>query len=123
MKFVRRWGLVAAPALLVLGAAFLNGCGEFYTNTIDPYSYRAETPADVQAAPSDPTVHSRACEYYLFYLFNWGDAGYAKVMSGLVKDEAHYMIYDPKFDQTYQSWLLGLYIRECTVMTARVGHI
>ncbi len=115
-----RW---TAAALLALGAAFAGGCGELYTNAVDPYSYRAETPADLHAEPSDPTVHTRACEYYLLYLFNWGNSGYAAVMRGAVKDRRRYMVYDPKFDESYQSLLLGLYVRQCTLMTARVGRL
>ncbi len=110
-------------SLLGLAAATSGGCGLLYTNTREPYSYRPETPSDVKATPEDPVVHTRACEYYVLWLFNWGNAGYAGVMKGAVKDSVHYMIYDPKFDETLQSWLLGLYIRQCWTMTARVGRI
>ncbi|MHB2026239.1 MAG: hypothetical protein ACYCPQ_06330 [Elusimicrobiota bacterium] len=115
--------IFSALSLSIAAALALSGCGLLFTDTREPYSYRPETPMDVQAAADDPVVSGRACEYYLFYLFDWGNRGYSDVIKNALPDRAHHILYDIKFDESINSWLLGLYIRQCTTLKARVGKI
>lgn len=106
-------------ALAVAVAALLSGC--LYANVRAPRAYRSATPADVKSEPGDPLVAGEACGRMLLYLFAWGDTGYAAAAKAALKDDPEGVLYDVRVDQRVNSYVVGLYAKTCTVLSARVA--
>lgn len=104
---------------ILLAAASLNGC--LYANVRFPRAYRSATPAEVKADPSDPVVAGESCSRVVLYLVAWGDAGYAAATKAALSSAPEGVLYDVRVDQRVRSYVLGLYSRTCTVVTARVA--
>lgn len=99
--------------------AALSGC--LYTNVRVPRAYRTATPSDVKADPSDKVATGKACFHSIFFLVAWGDGGYAAAAKEALKENPGLILYDVRADRKAQSYLLGLYSRICTVLTAKAG--
>lgn len=99
----------------------MTGCGLIYSNVRAPYGYNTATPADVAASETDETVTGEACNQSALYLVAWGDAGYAAAAKKALAGHTNAILYDVRADLRVRAYLLGLYTRTCTVITARVG--
>lgn len=115
----------------LIAAGLLNGCaalgsippGLLYTNTRSPRAYRSATPNDVSPRETDPVVTGRSCNRSLFYLVSWGDNGYARAVKNALKDDANAVLYDVRIDSRMRSFVLGLYMDSCTILTGKRGHV
>ena len=103
----------------VLAATTLGGC--LYANVRVPRAYRSATPAEVKADPSDPTVSGEACTRAVLFLVAWGDAGYAAATKAALASAPEGVLYDVRVDQKVNSYVLGLYAKTCTVVSARAA--
>ena len=103
-----------------LAAAAVSGC--LYTNVHAPRAWRSATPADVKAEAGDPAVTGKACNRAALWLVAWGDASYRAAVRDALKDRPDAILYDAKADVEVRSYLLGLYARNCTVVSGRVGR-
>lgn len=106
--------------LLLASAALLSGC--LYTDVRFPYAYRSATPADVKAAADDAIVTGRACSREALFLVAWGDSGFAAAVKDALKGRGDAVLYDVKTDEKVNSYVLGLYSQNCTLVTGRVGR-
>ena len=107
---------VAALAL----CATLSGCGLLYTDIKVPRGYRTATPAEVKSAPEDPVVTGKACNQSAVFLFAWGDASYAAAVRDALGTRDG-VLYDVRADVKVNAYLLGIYTKWCTVVTAKVA--
>lgn len=108
------------PVLLLCAAAALSSCGILYTDIKVPRGYRTATPLDVKSAPDDPTVTGKACNRSAVYLFAWGDGSYAAAVNdALGKRDG--ILYDVRADIKVNAYVLGLYTKVCTMLSARVA--
>lgn len=112
---MRRPALAAAA----LFCAALSSC--IYSNVRTPYGYLSSTPGDVKAQTADPVVTGRGCNHSVLFLIAWGDGGYAGAARDAMKDNPGAILYDVKSDIHATAVLFGLYTRQCTVVTGRVG--
>lgn len=103
---------------LILLAPLLAGCGILYTDVKVPRGYRSATPSEVKAAPDDPLLTGRACQRTMLFLVAWGDSSYDKAVQDALKGK-DLILYDLRSDLKVQSYLIGLYSRVCTVITAK----
>ena len=102
----------------------LSGCGLIFTNVEVPRAYRSATPGDVPNGKTDKMVSGEACNQSVFFLFAWGDGGYAGAVKKALKQEpANAMLYDVKADTRAQTVLFGLFSRICTIVTGRVAYL
>jgi hypothetical protein len=110
------------PRLLLLPifAAALSACGLLYTDVKAPRGYRSATPSDVKAAPDDPTVKGESCSRSILWLVAWGDASYDKALKDALGTRDGIM-YDVRSDLKVQGYLLGLYTKECTILSGKVA--
>ncbi|MCX5787916.1 MAG: hypothetical protein NTX64_05320 [Elusimicrobia bacterium] len=100
-------------------AVALGGC--LYANVRYPRAYRSATPAEVKADPSDPSVQGSSCSRSVLYMVAWGDGGYAAATKDALASAPDGVLYDVRVDQKVTSYVLGLYAKTCTVMSARVA--
>ena len=105
--------------LLVLAATVLSGC--LYANVRFPRAYRSATPSEVKAEPADPQVAGEACSRSVLFLVAWGDAGYAAATRSALASAPEGVLYDVRVDQKVTSYVLGIYGKTCTVVSARVA--
>ncbi|MBI5200345.1 MAG: hypothetical protein HY925_02060 [Elusimicrobia bacterium] len=105
--------------LCLLAASSLGGC--LYANVRAPRAYRSATPADVKSDPSDPLVAGESCSRVVLYLVAWGDAGYAAATKAALASAPEGVLYDVRVDQKVNSYVLGLYAKTCTIVSARVA--
>ena len=103
--------------LLSFGAA---SCGLLYTDIKVPRGYRTATPAEVKAAPDDPTVTGKACNRSAVYLFAWGDGSFAAAVKSALGTRDGIM-YDVRADIKVNAYVLGLYTQACTMVSGRVA--
>lgn len=110
------------PRLLLVPifAAATSACGLLYTDVKTPRGYRSATPADVKAAPDDPTVSGQSCSQSLLWMVAWGDASYDAALKDALKARDGIM-YDVRSDLKVQGYALGLYTKECTILTGKVA--
>lgn len=108
------------PLGLLLAVATLSSCGILYTDIKVPRGYRTATPAEVKAAPDDPTVTGRACNRSAVYLFAWGDGSYAAAVANALGARDGIM-YDVRADIKINAYVLGLYTQACTMVSGRVA--
>ncbi|MHB2026604.1 MAG: TRL domain-containing protein [Elusimicrobiota bacterium] len=113
--------LIRAAALLT-AAALAAGCGILYTGVEEPYAYRSASPIDVKAQPSDPVAIGQSCNQSVLFLVSWGDGGYARAVDDALKGKTGVILYDVKADVKVKAYLLGLYTKNCTVVTGRIGR-
>jgi len=107
---------------LLLLAAALGGC--LYANISSPYAYRSSSPVDIKkAADTDPLVQGKACNQAVLWLVAWGHGGYIESVRDALKDHPQGVLYDVKTDVKIQSVLLGLWSKQCTMVTGRVGQL
>ena len=109
----------AGLIFFVLCTLHVSGC--VYTNVRLPRAYRSATPSDVKAQHSDKTVTGETCAYSLLYLVAWGDGGYAGATRKALAETPEAILYDVKTDRKFETALMGLYTRFCTVVTGRVA--
>lgn len=109
-----------ARLALLAGCALLSACGLLYTDIKVPRGYRTSAPSEVKASPDDPVVSGTACNRSAVFLFAWGDASYAKAVKNALggKDA---ILYDARVDVKVDAYLLGVYTKVCTVITARAA--
>jgi hypothetical protein len=107
-------------ALIASLAAASSACGILYTDVKLPRGYRSSTPAEVKAAPDDPSVSGRSCSYSLLYLVAWGDTSYDKALKNAL-DGRDGILYDVRADLKVNAYMLGLYARACTILSGRVA--
>lgn len=106
--------------LLPLLAASLSACGILYTDVKLPRGYRSATPSEVKTAADDPLVTGKSCSRSLLYLVAWGDSSYASaVKDALGTKDA--ILYDVRADLKVNAYVLGLYTKTCTVLTAKAA--
>jgi len=105
-------------ALFLAGGA-MSGC--LYTDIRVPRAYRSSTPSDVKAATTDTQVSGQACYRSVLYLIAWGDGGYAAATRDALKHSPGAVLYDVKVDISARSFVLGMYARNCTVVSGRIG--
>ena len=109
------------PRLLPLAlAALSSGCGLLYTDVKLPRGYRSSSPSEVKAAPDDPLVKGESCQRSALYLVAWGDSSYAAAVRKAL-DGREGILYDVRADMKVDAYLIGLYSKVCTVITARVA--
>lgn len=106
-------------ALLVLAAAS-SACGILYTDVKLPRGYRSAAPSEVKSAPDDPLVTGTSCSRSVLYLVAWGDSSYASAVKDALGGKDG-ILYDVRADLKANAYVLGLYTRACTVLTARVA--
>ncbi len=112
------------PRLALLGAAaaVLGGC--LYSNISSPYAYRSASPIDIKnAADGDPVVQGSACNHSVLWLVAWGHGGYIGATRDALKQHPQGVLYDVKTDIKVQSVLLGVWTRQCTIVTGRLGRL
>lgn len=112
---------LAATLGFLLGALLLSGCGLIYTNIHLPYSYNSATPIDVHPGKDDPQVTGQACYRTAVFLVAWGNAGYIAATQKALAPYPGSTLYDVKSDLKVDSYVFGLYTRECIVVTGRVA--
>ncbi len=105
---------------LLLLASSLSSCGLLYTDVKVPRGYRTATPAEVKAAPDDPTVTGKACNRSAIYLFAWGDGSYAAAVKDAIGTKDGIM-YDVRADIKVNAYVLGLYTQACTMVSGRLA--
>lgn len=108
--------LLALPLLAVA----LSSCGLLYTNVKVPRGYRSATPADVKAAPDDPTVTGTSCSHSVLWLVAWGDTSYNSALKDALGARDG-ILYDVRSDVKVNAYVLGLYTKACTVLTGKVA--
>lgn len=106
--------------LLLAAVSSLASCGLLYTDVKVPRGYRTATPAEVKAAPDDPTVTGKACNRSAIYLFAWGDGSYAAAVKNAL-GERDGIMYDVRADIKVNAYVLGLYTQACTMVSGRVA--
>ena len=106
--------------LIALFAAAASACGILYTDVKVPRGYRSATPADVKAAPDDPSASGRSCARSLLWLVAWGDTSYDAALKDALKTRDGIM-YDVRSDVTVSAYALGLYTKTCTVLNGKVA--
>lgn len=106
-----------AASLLVAGAS---GCGIIFTDVKIPRGWRTAAPSEVKSAAEDPAVHGESCFHSLLWLVAWGDSSYDKALKSALGGRDGIM-YDVRSDLKVQAYVLGLYTKECTVLTGRVA--
>lgn len=107
---------------IAASAALLGGC--LYANVSSPYSYRSASPIDIKSAvPTDPAVTGKGCNYSVLWLVAWGKGGYIAATADALKDHPQGVLYDVKTDIKVQSVLLGLWSKQCTIVTGRLGQL
>jgi hypothetical protein len=106
--------------LLPLFAAALSACGLLYTDVKAPRGYRSATPSDVKTAPDDPMVKGESCSRSVMWLVAWGDASYDAALKDALKTRDG-ILYDVRSDLKVQGYLLGLYTKECTILSGKVA--
>ncbi|MEK7689987.1 MAG: TRL domain-containing protein [Bdellovibrionota bacterium] len=110
-----------AITALAVFAASQSGCA--FAQFKSPRSYRAATPAEVKANPSDPSTTGSTCMHQVLGLVAWGDAGYASaVEKALEGKNTASVLYNVKADTDLLN-VLGVYSRVCTVVSGQVGKI
>jgi hypothetical protein len=105
---------------LLVSCLALSSCGLLYTDIKVPRGYRTAAPSEVKASPDDPVVTGTACNRSAVFLFAWGDASYAKAVRNAL-GERDAILYDARVDVKVDAYLLGLYTKVCTVLTARAA--
>lgn len=105
---------------LLASCSLLSACGLLYTDIKVPRGYRTAAPSEVKASPDDPVVSGTACNRSAIFLFAWGDASYAKAVKNAL-GEKDAILYDARVDVKVDAYLLGLYTKVCTVLTARAA--
>jgi len=105
--------------MVLAAASTLGGC--LYANVRTPRAYRSATPADVKSDPSDPIVAGEACSRVVLYMVAWGDAGYAAATKAALVSAPEGVLYDVRVDQRINSYVLGIYAKTCTIVSARVA--
>ena len=112
---------IAGALTIVVGAAFLGGCGLLYTNVHVPYSYSAATPSDVHADKDDPVATGQACNQSAAFLVSWGNGGYIAAAQKALEPYPKSTLYDVKTDVKVNAYVLGIYTRTCTIVSGRVA--
>ncbi len=111
--------ILRACALATLAAA-TSACGILYTDIKVPRGWRTSAPSDVHSASDDPSVRGEACGRSLLWLVAWGDSSYdAALKKALAGRDA--IMYDVRSDLKVQSYVLGLYTKECTVLSGKAA--
>ncbi len=106
--------------LLPVLAAATSACGILYTDVKVPRGWRTAAPSDVHSASDDPAVRGEACSRSVMWLFAWGDSSYdAALKSALGGRDA--IMYDVRSDLKLQAYLLGLYTKDCTILTGKAA--
>jgi hypothetical protein len=113
MKFPR---VLVVPLL----AAATSACGILYTDTKVPRGWRTAAPSEVKSAPDDPAVRGESCARSVLWLVAWGDSSYDKALKNALGGRDGIM-YDVRSDLKVQAYLIGLYTKECTILTGRVA--
>jgi len=106
--------------LFIAVLTLTQGC--LYTNIRVPREYRSATPSDVKADAADGRVSGMGCNRTALYLVAWGDASYKKATAQALKGHEGKVLYDVKSDVKVRSYLLGLYMKTCTIVTGKVGQ-
>jgi hypothetical protein len=113
--------MIRTLALFLIAALALSGCGILYTDVKLPRAYRTAVPSEVKASTDDPTVSGKACNHSVLYLVAWGDGGYAAAARNALKDHPDRVLYDVKSDLQAFGVLVGLYSRNCTIVTGKAA--
>jgi len=113
MKFLRF-------LILPVAAAALSACGILYTDTKVPRGWRTAAPSDVKSTPNDPTVRGESCARSVLWLVAWGDSSYDRALKDALGDRDG-ILYDVRSDLKVQAYVIGLYTKECTILTGRVA--
>ncbi len=101
-------------------AVALTGC--IYTDVRAPLSYRSPTPSDV-GGNMGAEAQGKACNTAILWLVAWGDGGYDAAVKD-ARETAHAaVIADVKADTAYTNVLFGIFQRQCTTVTGRVGGL
>jgi hypothetical protein len=106
--------------LLPLLAASLSACGILYTDVKAPRGWRTSTPSEVKSAPDDPTIQGESCATALMWLVAWGDSSYDKALKNALNGRDGIM-YDVRSDLKVKAYVLGLYAKECTVLSGKMA--
>lgn len=106
--------------LVPLFAAATSACGILYTDVKLPRGYRSATPADVKTSPDDPLVTGRSCAHTLLWLVAWGDTSYDTALKDALKGRDA-ILYDVRSDVKVNAYVLGLYTKECTILTGKAA--
>jgi hypothetical protein len=103
---------------LLVGA--LTGC--IYSDVRAPLSYRSPTPLDV-GGNLGAEAQGEACNTAILWLVAWGDGGYDAAVKDARESSHAAVIADVKADTKYTNVLFGIYQRQCTTITGRVGGL
>lgn len=106
--------------LLPLLVAATSACGILYTDIKVPRGWRTAAPSEVKSAPDDPSVRSEACSRTVLWLVAWGDSSYDMALKNALGSREGIM-YDVRSDLKVQAYVLGLYTKQCTILTGRVA--
>jgi hypothetical protein len=106
--------------LLPILAAATSACGILYTDVKVPRGWRTAAPSEVKSASDDPSVRSEACGRSVLWLVAWGDSSYDKALQNALGGRDGIM-YDVRSDLKVQAYVLGLYTKQCTVLTGKVA--
>jgi hypothetical protein len=101
-------------------AAATSACGILYTDTKVPRGWRTASPSDVKSAPDDPAVRGESCARSVMWLVAWGDSSYDKALKNALGGRDG-ILYDVRSDLKVQAYLIGLYTKECTILSGRVA--
>ena len=105
---------------LPLVVAATSACGILYTDTKVPRGWRTAAPSEVKSSADDPAVHGEACARSVMWLVAWGDSSYDSALKNALAGKDGIM-YDVRSDLKVQAYMIGLYTKECTVLTGRVA--
>ncbi len=116
LSVMKRFRVFLVPIL----AAAASACGILYTDTKVPRGWRTASPSEVKSSADDPSVHGESCAHSVMWLVAWGDSSYDKALKDALGGKDGIM-YDVRSDLKVQAYVLGLYTKECTVLTGRVA--
>ena len=106
--------------LCMAAALALSGC--LYTNVREPLAYGSATPGDVNGNLGKEVTGS-ACNVGILWLVAVGDGGFDAAVKDARASVNGNVLVDVKSDTQYTNVLFGLYQRQCTVVTGRVGAV
>jgi hypothetical protein len=114
---MKRFFVIAAT---LVTSALATGC--LYSDVKTPLNYDAPTPGDVNGNMGKE-VTGQSCATAILWLFAFGDAGYDAAVKDARNNANAALLADVKSDTQYTNVLLGIYQKECTVVSGRVATI
>jgi hypothetical protein len=106
--------------LVPLLAAATSACGILYTDIKLPRGWRTAAPSEVKSASDDASVRGESCTHSVLWLAAWGDSSYDKALKDALGGRDGIM-YDVRSDLKVQAYVLGLYTKQCTILTGKVA--